>query len=305
MSASLRRKLSMKEMFLPPYIDTSLRELSETFDLEIQPHPYYTPNQLRNHYDLEVELAMQLKSASKAERKKLYGALYEKLFKGVPYHPQLKKKSDKRDLTQLVDFLRRFVSPKTVFLELGAGDCQLSFAIAQIAKMVYAIEVSETISYSSSMPNNFQLILSDGCSIDVPASSINVAFSNHLMEHIHPDDAREQLVGIHRALVDGGVYLCITPHRFGGPSDISRYFDKVAKGLHLKEYTLSDLKHEFKGSGFSKVYLPRRIKGLDIKFPVGPTILLEHVIDRLPHFRRKRVFLFLRKFFDLRVVAQK
>ena len=61
------------------------------------------------------------------------------------------------------------------------------------------------------------------------------------MEHLHPDDALEQLQNIYSALVPGGIYLCITPNRLSGPQDVSRDFDMVATGFHLKEYTISEL----------------------------------------------------------------
>ena len=60
---------------------------------------------------------------------------------------------------------------------------------------------------------NFELIISDGISIPVPAGSIDFAYSNQLMEHLHPDDAESQLENVFTALRPGGAYLCITPNR--------------------------------------------------------------------------------------------
>jgi hypothetical protein len=64
-----------------------------------------------------------------------------------------------------------------------------------------------------------------------------VAYSYQLMEHLHPGDALEQLVNIYQALKRDSVYCCVTPNRISGPHDISVYFDTVAQGLHLKEYS--------------------------------------------------------------------
>jgi hypothetical protein len=57
------------------------------------------------------------------------------------------------------------------------------------------------------------------------------------MEHLHPEDALEQLQKIRRTLARGGVYVCITPNRVNGPHDVSGLFDDEARGLHLREYS--------------------------------------------------------------------
>src|SRR3712207_8321428 len=60
-------------------------------------------------------------------------------------------------------------------------------------------------------------------------------FRSQLMEHLHPEDAAEQLANIARALAPGGVYVCVTPNRLYGPSDISMYFDDVRSEEHTSE----------------------------------------------------------------------
>jgi len=60
-------------------------------------------------------------------------------------------------------------------------------------------------------PANFTLIISDGCSIPAQRNSVDVAYSNQLMEHLHPDDALEQVHNVLDVLKPGGVYICITP----------------------------------------------------------------------------------------------
>jgi hypothetical protein len=65
--------------------------------------------------------------------------------------------------------LRRFLTPDSCFLEIGAGDCALSLHLAERVHQVYALDVSETISRESRVPANFRLILSDGVSVPVLA----------------------------------------------------------------------------------------------------------------------------------------
>ena len=47
-----------------------------------------TREELRQHYDVERELADRLRTASKDERRTLYAEVYDELFKRVPLHPQ-------------------------------------------------------------------------------------------------------------------------------------------------------------------------------------------------------------------------
>ena len=245
-----------------------------------------TMQQLREHYEIEKELASRLRNASREERRVLYSSLYDELFQRVPHHPQLIQKVSPAKHIQL---LRRFLDEDVTFLEIGPGDCALSHGVAGFAKQVFAVDVSKEITKSSTIPGNFHLVLSDGCSIPVPKESINVAFSNQLMEHLHPDDALEQLQNIFAALAAGGIYLCITPNRLNGPHDISMYFDDVATGFHLREYTITELSKLFKAVGFSKTNVFIWQGGIFLMLPVAPFTLIELLLSTLPHKFAKRL----------------
>ena len=245
----------------------------------------------RFHYEVEKELAFRLKRADKNERKTLYTALYDELYRRVPYHPQLVQKqsveSQRRAIGAQVRVLSRFLSPDDTFLELGPGDCLLSFEVAKRVKKVYAIDVSTEITKNARKPDNFELTISDGSSVDVPPESVDVAYSNQLMEHLHPDDALEQVRGVYRALVPGGVFICITPHRFSGPHDISKFFDEEASGFHLKEYTSTELYRLLKSAGFRQVKMYVGVKGFSAVVPIRPILAVESVLERLPRRMRK------------------
>ena len=245
-----------------------------------------TMQQLREHYEVEKELAFRLRNASREERSVLYSSLYDELFQRVPHHPQLTQKGspDKQ-----VRMLRHFLNEDVTFLEIGPGDCALSFGVAGFVRLVYAVDVSKEITNSSTTPGNFHLVLTDGCSIPVPKGSINVAYSNQLMEHLHQDDALDQLQNILTAMAPGGIYLCITPNRLNGPHDISMYFDEVATGFHLREYTITELSKLFKTVGFSKVNVYFSKWGIFLKLPIAPFTLIERVLSTLPHMFAKRL----------------
>lgn len=250
-----------------------------------------TLEQLREHFEIERELANRLRNASRQERRHLYSSLYDEMYQRVPLHPQLTRKSSPQETQQVVaaqmKFLHRFLGRDTTFLEIGAGDCALSFEVARQVKQVYAVDVSDEITRHSAPVPNFRLILSDGSSVPLPPNSVNVAYSNQLMEHLHPDDAFEQLRNIYDALMPGGSYLCITPNRLDGPHDISGHFSDVAEGFHLKEYTTLELSRLFKQVGFSRlrVYLGARSKYIGL--PVFPIGLWETLLEKLPRALRE------------------
>lgn len=247
----------------------------------------YRPlDQLKEQYEIEKELAGRLRNANKEERRRLYTVVYDELYLRVPHHPQLTQKSSReaqsKEVSAHLRLLKRFLRPECTFLEIGPGDCSLSFEVARLVRKVYAVDVSNEITRSATKPGNFELIISDGCSIPVPKNSVNVAYSNQLMEHLHPDDALDQLRNIYAALAPGGIYICMTPNRLSGPHDISRYFDEVATGFHLKEYTTTELANIFKQVGFSKVQVLVPLKRWLFLVPVFPVIWLEAVLIRLP-----------------------
>jgi len=216
-----------------------------------------TIRQLTEQYEIEKELSNKLRNATKEERKNLYGKVYDEFYQRVPHHPQLKRKEQpqlqRKKIHKQVRLLSNFFAPDDTFMELGPGDCNLAFELCKHFKKVYAIDVSEEIAKNSQRPTNFELVLSDGISVDIEPQSVDIAYSYQLMEHLHPEDAFEQLQNIYNALVNGGVYICITPHRFMGPHDISKHFDTIATGFHLKEYINIELYSLFKSVGFRKV----------------------------------------------------
>jgi SAM-dependent methyltransferase len=242
-----------------------------------------TQEQLRQFYEIEKELAAQLRVASKEERLGLYQELYAELFKRVPYHPMLTRKASPTETARAVDmqlrFVKRFLRPDCTYLEIGAGDCAHAFEVAKLVGTVYAVDVSNVLANRSGKPSNLDLVLSQGTNIPVPEGTIDVAYSNQLMEHLHPDDALEQLDNIYRVLAVGGRYICVTPNRLAGPGDVSAFFDDEATGLHLREYTYQDLGELFRQVGFSQIsgYVGHQRGGVYVRAPLAMLSRFEKV----------------------------
>jgi SAM-dependent methyltransferase len=248
---------------------------------------------LAAHYRVERRLADRLRDAKDAgERRALFATMYDELFREVPDHPRLLSKGRstdgrERDIGWDLAQLRPYLEPGTTFLEIGAGDCALSARVARAAKHVYAVEICDQT--RGELPANVELVISDGQSVPVPEASCDVAFSDQLMEHLHPEDAMAQLRNIHRALKPGGVYFCITPNSLYGPSDISAYFDDVARGFHLREYTLRDVRAIFADAGFPTIHVYAGARGWFVRVPAMLVEAIETTLGWLPPRWRRRI----------------
>jgi SAM-dependent methyltransferase len=252
-------------------------------------------SQIEEHYKLEKKLAKKLRNTTKSNRKHRYTKLYNELYTKLPHHPRWNAKRNSKnitdDISKQMHLIKCYLNPEFTFLEIGPGNCLLALEVAKYLKKVYVADVSNVVTRDFKFPKNFEFIVSDGSSIPLPKNTINVVYSNQLMEHLHPDDALEQVKSIFAVLVPGGKYICITPNRLNGPHDISKYFDQVATGFHLKEYTLTELVPLFKSAGFSKINLIITIKNhvLSRKFPLFIVIFSEYLLSKLPYSLRKRL----------------
>jgi SAM-dependent methyltransferase len=266
-----------------------------------------SPAQLKEHYEIEKTLANRLRNSSREERKHLYASLYDELFQQVPYLTRNESPEQKSlNIAAQMHLLRHLLHKDTVFLEIGPGDCALSFLISGNVLKVYGVDVSAEVTRSlSGIPPNFQLILSDGCNIPVTPESIDIAYSHQMVEHLHPDDLSEHLNNVFAALNPGGVYLCVTPNRINGPHDISQILDTTATGFHLKEYTCRELYSHFKAAGFQRVRVYIGGRGRYFLAPVFPVIWLENILDFFPYHFKIRIARnpLLRGFLGIRMIG--
>lgn len=252
-----------------------------------------SPDRLLAHYLVERELADRVRRAAGwEERKAIFSTMYDDLFARVPDHPRLAARgADTRgredqlrwNMAQLKPYLR----PGQTVLEVGAGDCALSRRIAEAAEQVYAVDISDQA--QGGLPGNVRLVITDGRTIDVPAGTVDLAFSDQVMEHLHPDDALEQLRNIHRALKPGGVYMCVTPNRVYGPSDISAFFDDEPRGFHLREYTLGEIRELFVRAGFRRQHVYIGARGCFLRCPGWFVRGFERTLMALPAVLRRRL----------------
>lgn len=263
----------MREMSLRPDYRRTLRMTGEK----------RSPERLAAHYTIEKGLTQRLRNASRSERSQVYSQVYAELFASVPDHPQ--HTAERTDTSQRIAaqlaVLLPILAGRRRYLEVGCGDAAVAFAIARHVDQAYGLDVTDALIDASSAPANFRFLPTDGVRIPLADEEIDLAYSNQLMEHLHPDDAIDQLKEIARVLAPGGTYVCITPSRFTGPHDISAYFDYEARGFHLREYDYRSLRRLMLSAGFRSV---RFFVGGGRLAP-APYFLIsavETVMDRLP-----------------------
>lgn len=239
---------------------------------------------LRIHYELEIELADRLRSSSRQDRQRLYNEAYDELFRRIPWHSQHTRNAEtmRRWNRRILRFLRPWLNPEAAVLEIGAGDGMFSKELAPQVRHVYALDVSDGIFDRSSCPENFEFLLSDGLSIPLADDQVDFAFSNQVIEHVHPEDVQPHLREVRRVLRPGGHYLLLTPNRLSGPHDVSGFFSDVARGLHLREYSCGDLAHELRSTGFRNVKAAIKLKTVILRPSVRFPAALERLIELLP-----------------------
>ena len=97
----------------------------------------------------------------------------------------------------------------------------------------------------------------DATNLQFPNDSFDIVYSHQMIEHLHPDDVLHHLKEVYKILKKGGFYYFTTPNGLWGPQDVSRVFEcKKAYGMHLKEYSYSDISPLLQDSGFTTLKSP-------------------------------------------------
>lgn len=242
------------------------------------------------HYLLERKLAAQLRNAPQSERANIYGKVYSELFKSLPDHPQVMADLSASNIELDLKYINVAMGPETIFLEIGCGDAEMSFAVAATVFQAYGLDVTDELIHYERAPKNFSFLRTHSSDIDLPDNSIDIAYSNQLIEHLHPDDVEDQLKEIIRVLRAGGAYSCKTPSKITGPHDVSEYFDYFATGFHLREYDYYSIRKLFKQAGFRKIRFFINARRLNIPFPYCLARPVEIAMINIPWLKKMKYF---------------
>lgn len=252
-------------------------------------------DRLRHHFEVERALADQLRRArSRAERARIYETMYDTLFAEVPDHPRLVRRDRREEIARHNARKLRLVEPWLAkdarVLEIGSGDCTFAFELCRRVASVYGVELSEKSARLEGAPENFALVLYDGFEFPFAADSFQFAFSDQLVEHLHPEDAELHFRSVLRALAPDGIYMFRTPHRFTGPHDISRYFTNgEPQGFHLKEWTYRELHATLRACGYESIAAVWNARGRTLRMAMPLVGAMEAVLGALPRGLRRRL----------------
>lgn len=254
--------------------------------------------QIMNHYLVEKSIAERLKKSNREERKLIYKTMYEELFSKVPDHPRLIRRNSEQLTAKAnknkISLIHRFIDKSSEFIEFGPGDCRFAYKVANHVKNVYGIDIYDQLNPTDNVPGNFQLIVYDGYNLDeIASNSIDIVFSDQLIEHFHPEDTKLHFKLVHRVLKPGGKYIFRAPHPLSGPHDVSVYFCDEAEGLHLKEWTYTEIKEMLMDLEYSNFHTRWRVKGIDLKLPYSYFAMCEQILGLFPKIYIKKVAKYL------------
>lgn len=152
-----------------------------------------------------------------------------------------------------------------------------------------ALDVTDALAAPGPGPDGFEFRVFEGVEIGLAEASLDVVYSNDVVEHLHPDDLLDHAESVRRALRPGGVYVCVTPNRLSGPHDVSGEFSDTPRGFHLREYTATELARELGRAGFRRVRIVLTVGGrrLSPLLPVGLVRPVEALLERFPRRLRR------------------
>jgi len=228
-------------------------------------HQAMEPEIRRRWKALEFEYAKRLRECSVQERKSLYTEAYSAVSELAVERFKSDRPEDRTAGTskKTVALISKFVDKNDRVLEVGSGRGYTCFMLSPQVKSVVGIEVSSSgikesrdISAQMGLKNvEFKQISATDIAENFGPDSFNICTCIDVLEHLHPEDAKEHLYQAFSILKPGGRYFIQMPNRLTGPHDITKteFPDaKEALGFHLNESTYKDVVHLMKAIGFTK-----------------------------------------------------
>jgi len=158
---------------------------------------------------------------------------------------------------------KRGIQPR--IFEIGYGAGTMLQGVCNAGYPFGGIEVSRAMQKKAvelvGREHEEQLLVGDFLHDSAPAENgpWSLVYWNDVWEHIPPDEIGDWLRRIHGMLVPGGQLVTVTPNWHVRPSDVTslvRPPRTEAGGLHLKEYTLREVRGMLRRAGFAKAATP-------------------------------------------------
>jgi SAM-dependent methyltransferase len=232
----------------------------------------------RAQFEFERECRRRLLGEANPDRRRtLYRESYRELYARFFASGSGKTEFGSRD--HFLEMMRPWLAGRTV-IDIGCGLGRATSFFGTNGGYAVGLEVDTEVvrrcreRFHDAAAVDCTALPFDGTRMPLADGSVDIAYSNNVIEHLHPDDARAQMAEIHRVLKPQGVFVCITPPRSTGPHDVSKFFlppGAEPQGLHLKEYELGELAGLLASLGFRNLSQPW----------IGPDRLLRWGLIRL------------------------
>ena len=205
-----------------------------------------TIEMVMGHWSLERELTAELLASTSDTRWQTAVECYTRLYAELPWLNIGAETDHFQSPGHLWADIRSLLPPPPAKVyEIGAGRGELIAYLAGLGYICTAAEITPErgkrwipgeVSISWHTTDGVHLYQFEA------AEYYDVVISSHVIEHFHPDDIQDHFRSVFLILRKGGRYIVATPHRFAGPSDLSRVFGyEEACCLHLREYTYTEL----------------------------------------------------------------
>jgi 2-polyprenyl-3-methyl-5-hydroxy-6-metoxy-1,4-benzoquinol methylase len=213
------------------------------------------PDRLVRAFEIERDFHRRiLEEDDPRKRKEMYRSVYETVHPIYGTKPLTAGKGNPKDRT--VRLFRRELSGKSI-LEVGCGNGLFLRSVARLLphRELVGLDISTPVLPVSEQGIRF--INADIIDFKV-SESFDIVYSEHVIEHIAPDDLATHLGSLKGAMADDGLLIISAPNGRFGPSDVTRILDSSrrgrmkAMGTHLHEPTHSELMHILRKSGFNR-----------------------------------------------------
>lgn len=215
---------------------------------------------IEHHYRVESDYAQRIHLSPKnsSDRERLFQEGYNEITKIIDTYNAGGGETNYTDL--VVALIKKRLDRGSRIFDLGCASGNLLRELAILGYEIGGIDVSDELIQKAkdklgSISKSSSIIQSDIMSYS-PQKTFDCVVMDNVIEHFHPDTVDDILQKCHAMLKEGGYIIILTPHRFSGPHDISKHFLPLGskpKGLHLKEFSFTDLHKHLEQAGFRTV----------------------------------------------------
>ena len=270
---------------------------------------------------LEFEYAKRLRECQDVpERRRLYGEAYDRVMSLVTEsyetdNPEARTAGTKPNI---IGAIAKLADPSDDVLEIGCGRGFTCLKLSPDVRSIVGTDVSTPMVdeardlMATNGITNVSIEQVSGMELveRFRPQSFSLAVSIDVVEHLHPDDAREHVKQVFQLLRPGGRYMIFMPSRLDGPHDITaqEYPDaKRALGFHLNESTYREMARVMRQVGYEKlrsIVWTKSDQGVDrvLAVPLQASLGIESVYRTLPKALRKQP---IGRFLRIRLVGSK